>query len=415
MFTQTKYKQWFILLHRYLGLTMALFLIIAGVTGSVLAYHDELDEWLNPELFFIAHQRAKFLPPVQLFELANNHARSEQAFGESAHIGTMPLNFQPGRSTLLWVSHDDGFSQLFINPYNGELIGTRDPGDLSESWHNLAGFIDRLHYSLWLPDRWGILLMGIIGLLWTLDCFISLATTFPVVKTFSLKRFFSRWKRSWALGSNSGLAKAFRNRSMRGSYTFHFLLHRAAGLWLWGLLLIFAWSSVALNMRDVYQPMTYAALGEPVTTAKADFYSPVLDFEQALAIARSHAQYAAEKEGIELGHEGSLRYSSFSNTYVYNFNSDRDLYSRSSGGTSSARSSIHINAHNGELLAIFWPTGQYPATTVTRWLYALHKGDAFGWPYQLLVCLLGLMVAYFSYSGVVIWWKKRLKKQQRQR
>lgn len=408
MFTQAKYKQWFILLHRYIGLTMALFLIVAGITGSVLAYHDELDEWLNPALFLIAHQddpqatqqRAEFLPAAQLFEAANSHARSEQAFGESARIGTMALNFQPGRSTLLWVSHEDGFSQLFINPYNGELIGVRDPGDLSASWRNLAGFIDRLHYSLWLPDRWGILLMGIIGLLWTLDCFISLATTFPVVKTFSLKHFFSRWKRSWGLGLRSGLAKAFRNRSMRGNYSFHFLLHRAAGLWLWGLLLIFAWSSVALNMRDVYKPVTYAMLGEPVTTAKADFYSPVLDFEQALAIARTHAQYAAEKEGIKLGHEGSIRYSGFSNTYVYSFNSSRDI-------DDSARSSLHINAHNGELLAVFWPTGQYPATTMTRWLYALHKGDAFGWPYQLLVCLLGLMVAYFSYSGVVIWWGKR--------
>ena len=35
-------------LHRYLGLAMALFLALAGLTGSILAFHHELDEWLNP-------------------------------------------------------------------------------------------------------------------------------------------------------------------------------------------------------------------------------------------------------------------------------------------------------------------------------------------------------------------------------
>src|SRR5262245_59039614 len=40
-----------IVLHRYVGLTIATFLFFAAVTGCVAVFRNELDEWINPELF----------------------------------------------------------------------------------------------------------------------------------------------------------------------------------------------------------------------------------------------------------------------------------------------------------------------------------------------------------------------------
>ncbi|MGH8611842.1 MAG: PepSY domain-containing protein [Gammaproteobacteria bacterium] len=40
-----------VLLHRYVGLVMAGFLLIAGLTGSLLAWNDELEAVLSPQLF----------------------------------------------------------------------------------------------------------------------------------------------------------------------------------------------------------------------------------------------------------------------------------------------------------------------------------------------------------------------------
>nr|WP_306306218.1 PepSY domain-containing protein [Methylomonas koyamae] len=50
----------------------------------------------------------------------------------------------------------------------------------------------------------------------------------------------------------------------RGSaYRINFDLHRAGGLWLWLLLLVFAWSSVYMNLSDsVYAPVTRTLVGE---------------------------------------------------------------------------------------------------------------------------------------------------------
>lgn len=38
------------LVHRYAGLLIAGFLFFSGVTGAVISWDHELDEWLNPHL-----------------------------------------------------------------------------------------------------------------------------------------------------------------------------------------------------------------------------------------------------------------------------------------------------------------------------------------------------------------------------
>ena len=40
-----------VVLHRWFGLFIAGFLIIAGLTGALISWDHELDEWLNPHLF----------------------------------------------------------------------------------------------------------------------------------------------------------------------------------------------------------------------------------------------------------------------------------------------------------------------------------------------------------------------------
>jgi uncharacterized iron-regulated membrane protein len=40
-------------LHRYAGLLLAPFLVVVGLTGSLLAFHDEMDRWLNPDLLTV--------------------------------------------------------------------------------------------------------------------------------------------------------------------------------------------------------------------------------------------------------------------------------------------------------------------------------------------------------------------------
>ncbi len=51
--------------HRYVGLATAIFLVIAGLTGSLLAYYEPLSAWLPPELYHPA-SRGPVLSPSEL-------------------------------------------------------------------------------------------------------------------------------------------------------------------------------------------------------------------------------------------------------------------------------------------------------------------------------------------------------------
>ena len=64
-------RHFWVLIHRYAGLAMTLFLIIVALTGSVLAFKDELDAWLNPDLLRVTPRDAPmaYIRQGALFEI----------------------------------------------------------------------------------------------------------------------------------------------------------------------------------------------------------------------------------------------------------------------------------------------------------------------------------------------------------
>ncbi|MGQ0591137.1 MAG: PepSY domain-containing protein [Gammaproteobacteria bacterium] len=87
-------RKLFVLIHRYAGLVMTVFLILVGVTGSVLAFYQELDRWLNPELLTVPVRDGPMLDPFTLRELASivtvqtpAHCLADEAFGQLRLMG----------------------------------------------------------------------------------------------------------------------------------------------------------------------------------------------------------------------------------------------------------------------------------------------------------------------------------------
>jgi uncharacterized iron-regulated membrane protein len=200
-------------LHRYLGLSTAAFLTLAGLTGAVIAFHHELDSWLNPSLFRTAGGTP--LSPSQLAaRVEDTDPRIRVAFVE--------VNPEAGRSAVVWVEprttqSAPGYNQVFSDPATGAVLGRRQYGACCLQPENLIPFLYNLHRRLAMPGHWGDWLMGGVALLWTVDCFVALALTFP-----RRLPFFSRWKTAW------------RFRSSGSAFRITFDLHRAGGLWLWG-------------------------------------------------------------------------------------------------------------------------------------------------------------------------------------
>ncbi|MDD2802475.1 MAG: PepSY domain-containing protein, partial [Methylococcales bacterium] len=70
-------RHFWVLLHRYAGLAMAGFLVIVGLTGSLLAFRAELEHLLSPQLVAV-NTGSPRLDPLTLIKSAEALAPKAQ-------------------------------------------------------------------------------------------------------------------------------------------------------------------------------------------------------------------------------------------------------------------------------------------------------------------------------------------------
>jgi len=397
-----------VIVHRWVGLVMAGFLLIAGLTGSLLVWYHELDVALNPQLMQVQQPMAGVsrLDPLVLRE----HV---QAAYPQAWVHWVALREgKPGEATNFWVEgpadangeHTDlGFDEVFVNPHDGQVLGTRRWGDISQGMTNLMPFIYRLHYSLALGTV-GTWIFGIVALLWTLDCFVGAWLTFPAAgKGPNTTR---NWLRRWA--------PAWKLRTASGAYKFNFDLHRAAGLWPWAALFVLAWSSVAFNLyTPVYRPVMGlffkmqpdARLSLP--RLSEDEPEPPIGWTASLQTARRHMASLAELHELQILAEDRLSYDPHRGVLRLEVLSSRDVSERR------GRTAVFVDARSGEHLAHRLPAGEAAGDTLTTWLLTLHMAHVWGLPFRIFMTLMGLAVGILSVTGVYVWWRKRKARQHR--
>jgi uncharacterized iron-regulated membrane protein len=382
-------RRFFVWLHRWVGLAMAAFLIVVGLTGSLLAFNIELERFFAPQLFAAPRPG---VPPLPLADLAER----AQALAPEAVVGG--VSYEAPEQVLVDLRAGAeksalAFDQLFLDPWTGAELGRRKRGDLSQGLINLMPFVYDLHWRLALGST-GSLILGVIAIAWTIDCFVGFYLTLPA----TTRSFWRKWRPAWMVKRGAG------------AYRLNFDLHRAGGLWFWALLFVFAWSSVMMNIRPVY---------DWVTARVFDYHSPLaaymalmeraippdrMDWRAAQATGERLMAEQAAARGFSTTGAVSLVLQPELGVYSYAARSSRDLFDRlpSRGSTY-----LIFDMSTGAFLAMSQPTGEATGNTVEGWLYALHMARVFGMPYRLLVCALGVVIAMLSVTGIYIWWKKR--------
>jgi len=186
-----------VVLHRWFGLFIAGFLIIAGLTGALISWDHELDEWLNPHLFESQSQGE----PLPMLELVR---RVEEA-DPRVRASFFSLGAEPGHNAEIWVDarenpetgqrYDLDYDHAFVDPVTGEIVGKRLWGKISLHPEHLMSFLYKLHFI----NRWGIWLMGAAAMVWLFDTFIAMALTLPRCRASVV-----RTKRAARAGCNAG-------------------------------------------------------------------------------------------------------------------------------------------------------------------------------------------------------------------
>ena len=396
--------------HRWAGLTVALFLIVAGLTGAVTSWDHELDEWLNADIMH-APGRGPLRDPMEL-------AAAVEAADPRAQVSYISLGLEEGHAASFLVRpltdrstgqpYQLDYNNVFVDPVTAQITGRRDSQAVSMSRRSLMPFLRTVHYSLHIPafwgtDRWGYWLMGGVALLWLLDSFVALYLTTPrrlrpgrgnAARQRTASGWRQRWKPSWLL------------RWQAGGYKLNFDLHRAGGLWVWGVILVVAFTSFSLNLyREVFYPVmslvseTTPGPYETLTPAPFGSYTPpTLGFAEAVRAAQIEAtRLGITTQAGGVYHDGTYAF------YNISFFDPAD----ETGPMGMGLSNIYIDAKDGQVLGDYRPWEGTAADVFVQLQLPLHSGRLLGLPGRILMSFMGLMVAMLSVTGIVVWERKR--------
>lgn len=379
-----------VLLHRYMGLATAVFLLLAGLTGSVLAFHHELDEWLNPEFYHTSGKGPVLAPGALVDSVQAEHPRLQvwymeypQQAGHAALLAAVPRT-----DPATGQPYTEPNQVFYLDPVTAHQQGHRFWGACCFQRQNLVPFLLEFHYNLSLPGNWGLWLMGLVAIAWVIDCFVALLLTLPRGRPF-----WHKWGTAWKIKGGH-------------AYRLNFDLHRAAGLWLWLLLLPIAISSVAMNLpSQVFKPVVslLSSIEPSVYEARgrlpaAELGITRLTYQQAYERALEEGQRLGLKETI-----GELYYS-----FEYNF------YGAGFGRHDSqahGKSWLFFHGTDGRLL------GQEIAGQGTlgerfyRLQLPIHGGRIIGTTGQVIIALVGVLIAVLALTGIYIWWRKLIARR----
>jgi len=381
--------------HRYVGLAMALFLVIVALTGTILAFSPQLNRVFAPQIY------AKIRPGVPRLDLAAliNRIQEQVPTATVRLVGTMPPDrayalAAPKKNPATGKPYDDP-GTIWADPWTGKILGTyHRSDDLSQGGMSVIPFILHIHERLLTRGGWGSTFLGIVALFWLVDCFVALYLTMPPV----LSRFFHHWKPSWLIKANAG------------PYRLNLDLHRAFGLWLWPIVLIFAASSVMYNLPSVWRPLMSSLFGSPgrgipiqktaANARKGAKSRRQPDWNRALAEGQRLLAGLDAAQGLAPGTPGSLSYAAATDTYGYSENLGQD--GRLNRTVTFDLEKSEVLTYSGKQEKQGVPTDQF----IDGWLRRLHTADNLGLLYQTFVAFLGLVITMFSVTGVYLWWKK---------
>ncbi|MFZ5893343.1 MAG: PepSY-associated TM helix domain-containing protein [Myxococcota bacterium] len=381
-----------VVVHRWCGLFLALFLTVAGLTGAIISWDHELDAWLNPKLY--QSQSGATAAVIPALELAN---RLEQ--DARLRVAYLALTSEPGEALLLAVEgrlHPEtqravplDFDQVALDPSTGAVQGSRKWGVASLSRENLLPFLYKLHFSLHIPDRAGLeigkLFMGFVACVWVIDVCVALWISFPNRKS---------WRKSLSFRFGQGRQKL------------NFDLHRSGGVWLWGLLLIVAVTSVSMALRrEVTAPLV--SLISPLTPRPFDLRVPTPgDQPIEPTITRERAVSLAEQRARQLGitaPAGGVAYAANHGLYAVGFFE----HGRSHGDGGLGNPWLYFDATTGSYAGAEIPGRGSAGDIFMQAQFPLHSGRILGVPGRISISLLGLAIAGLSVTGIIIWAQRR--------
>lgn len=343
-------------IHTWVGLIAGLVIAVVGLTGSVIVFRSEIERAQWPA-------GAGSTRTVGLDEVALQIAQVKP----EAKIRRVHLPAHAGDPYIVQVDSEGKQQRLVTEASTGRILGTEDT-----KW--VDWMID-LHRNL-LIGKTGRKAVGIVGVI-----LFSLAATGLLLWVSGARK----W-RSW-----------ISIRSQGGTRRFHFELHRAVGLWSYGLLSVIAFTGIGLSYPDSFRSslhwMTGGAAGSKAPRVAKSEAKPL----------RPLGEYLQTGIGaMPDGQPVELR--------LPDGKGPVDLRLRRRGDLSPSGNHVYMEPSTGRVLGISKAADQPLAVRIFAAFAPIHYGEFDDLPIKLIWGVAGLMPSLLFVTGLITWWRPSQRK-----
>jgi len=357
MISRKSFRNLILQVHLWIGIASALFLFLAGASGALLVFEEQIDGILNPGL-------TRVTPSGNILSLTDLKESLERQYPGYRALG-FSLAESPSAAYGAYLQPASGQGiGVAVNPYTGKALGVWDQNR----------FVQRLHL---FHTR---LLAGEVG-----SDIVAWASVILVL--LSLSGLFLWWR-----------SKVFGFHFQSEGAKFQYDLHSTVGVVSMMFLLAFAltgivvhWEGPArkwanqISKQEVRMPIPAVAKPMPGATP--------LDPARLLQAARV-AVPGARPTGINLPEDED-------SPVMVGFKFPEDH-------TPAGRTRVFLNPYTGGVLSLT-SSREAPAAVsyVTRINREIHTGDIGGRPTRIVAAIFSLSLPLLAISGPLLWWYRR--------
>lgn len=371
-------RQYWLLLHRWLGLWLAGVISLAGITGSLLVFYGPLDALLNPELQVDT-------PAGHPVNWSGILASLRQAEPDRTGAWQLEVPVAAGQPvTARYYAPVETRNELFaplmvsLHPVTAEILTSRFWGRYLMTW------IYDLHYTLLMGSS-GKLVMAVTGLLFLCSLIAGFIIWWPTLRKPAL---------ALALRPPGGHAP--------GPVKRNYHLHKAAGVYGGLLLGVLAITGSVLAAPEWFTPLIkgLGAVSAPLPTPspRSDGTGEDIRIESAISAAASvfpgaRIRWIQTPDQADPGSTWSFR-----------------IEQPAEPGQRFPKTMVWIDRRDGHVLAVSDPLSASGGDVFLNWMHPLHSGEAFGLTGRIIVLISGLVCPLLALTGVLRWLQKRRAK-----
>ena len=357
------------LMHKWLGLTSGLIVLIVSITGCIYCFHDEIKDFTR-DYRKVEIEDKPYILPSQLQQNAKS------LFPEATT--DMVVFYGKDRPAIVYALIKEKAYNLYFNPYSGKFLKQEN---IEEDFFVI---IEDLHMHLWLPEKIGKQVVGIATLIFILMLFSGIVLWWPKKRKDVNKRIKIKWNAKWR----------------RVNYDWH----NVTGFYISLLVLVMALTGLTFSYEWMHKAMYVVGnLGreypEEVTPA-IDSTLTSNSNANPMDMALSQAFKAKPNDEMFFVWYQGEKLPIITGSYPDAFGFDH-------------QSNLHFHPKTGALLSSHLYENKNPGTQLQEMNYGLHTGQFFGLAGKIIAFTLSLLAAALPVTGFIIFWGRKNKKAKK--